>query len=105
MHYKMCSRTIKEPLVSLRLHQQNENHYAKHAEFEGCDKASWLKNTRWQQLQSRDIKTIMVVSIGEVVNVVSCNCIDTIVECSLMGSLTSPCKVCLQSWGASIEIA
>ena len=47
----------------------------------------------------------MVVAICEVVDVVPCNRVYSVVKSSLLGSLASPCKVSLESWSSGVEVA
>jgi hypothetical protein len=47
----------------------------------------------------------VVVAVTEVVDVVSLDRVDAIIEGSLEGSLASSCEVCLKSWSSCVEDA
>ena len=46
----------------------------------------------------------MVITICEVIDVVSSQRVNTVVYGSLVGSLACPGEVCLQSWGPCVQL-
>ena len=69
-----------------------------------CNKSSPLHVAVWQQLQGGDVEAIVIITIRKVVNVISGHSVNTVIDCTLVGSFTCTSEIGFKGWSSCIKI-
>jgi hypothetical protein len=76
--------------------------YRYNGQFEGSEETLALNLGRRCKLAEGNVETVVVESVTEIVDIVSLDCIDSIIDSSLKGSFSCAREICFQGRGACV---
>lgn len=94
---------MKRPQPSYIIVDAKKIAYCNKGDFEGSYEAFLLDLRSRSELAKCDVQTIVIVTITEIIDVISLNCILAIIQSAPPCSLACSCEVSFQCWRACVQ--